>query len=513
MPSTRSPGGSLVVRNARVVPVGIDRGHTPDHTTVPHRPVDLRLTDGVVTEMGLGLANQGEEELDVDERWVIPGLWDRHVHWDQWAATLTRIDLTRTASADDVVATLVRELPRVPDGGAAFGFGYRSALWPAPATVAQLDAISGGRPVVLISGDAHNGWLNSAALAALGLPPREGVLEEREWFDVLARLKDLEGPGPVSQEKAFVDATRRGVVGIVDMEFGGPFLVWPERIAGGEHRLRVRACTYPSHLEQAIAMGLRTGDPLEGAQGLAHMGPLKIISDGSLNTRTAFCADPYADGHNLEHPRGRVNYPPEELGGLLDRAAGAGIEVAIHAIGDAAISEAIDAIVATGAHGSIEHAQLLAYSDLPRLAKHGIVASMQPAHLLDDRDVTAVCWPDRIHRSFMIGSLLAEGVEVAFGSDAPVSPLDPWLAMAAAVFRSGDERPQWNAPEAITSSQALASSTNGHGTVAEGAPADLAFVEVDPTEELGDARLMAQMLRRMRVGLTVVAGRPTHVDL
>ncbi|MDX5399785.1 MAG: amidohydrolase family protein, partial [Actinomycetes bacterium] len=242
---------SLLIRNARLVPVGIDpTGRTPDRTTVPDAPLDVRITDGVVSELAPGLPTRGEDEVDVAGRFLLPGLWDRHLHWDQWAAALTRIDLAGTTSADDAVARLARILPTLPDGAAAFGFGHRSALWPRPATVAELDAISGGRPVVLISGDAHNGWLNSRALELLGLPPRTGVLEETEWFDVLPRLQELAGPTATSQEEAFRDAARKGVVGIVDMEFGGPFLAWPERIAAGERRLRVRAATYPSHLDR-----------------------------------------------------------------------------------------------------------------------------------------------------------------------------------------------------------------------------------------------------------------------
>jgi predicted amidohydrolase YtcJ len=368
--------------------------------------------------------------------------------------------------------------------------------------------------VVLISGDAHNGWLNSRALELLGLPPRTGVLEETEWFDILPRLEEITGPGTVSQEEAFRDAARKGVVGVVDMEFGGPFLTWPERIAAGERRLKVRTATYPSHLDRAIELGLRTGEALAGCEGLVTMGPLKVISDGSLNTRTAYCAEPYADAAGLAHPRGVLNHAPAELAGLLARATAAGLDVAVHAIGDAAITNAIDAMVATGARGSIEHAQLLARTDIPRLAAHGVVASMQPAHLLDDRDVAAACWPDRADRCFMTRSLVAAGVTVALGSDAPVSPLDPWLEMAAAVFRSADGRDAWNAAEGLTPAQALACSTDGRGTVGIGSPADLAVVETDPTALDATApRAAAAALRETRVALTIVDGRITHLAL
>ena len=125
------------------------------------------------------------------------------------------------------------------------------------------------------------------------------------------------------------------------------------------------------------------------------MGPLKIISDGSLNTRTAWCCDPYADADLLEHPAGLPNQSGAELRALLGRAASSGLEVATHAIGDAAVADALLAYADTGATGSIEHAQLVQRDDVRRIAELGLRASVQPAHLLDDRDLTEKVWPGR----------------------------------------------------------------------------------------------------------------------
>jgi predicted amidohydrolase YtcJ len=202
--------------------------------------------------------------------------------------------------------------------------------------------------------------------------------------------------------------------------------------------LRVRWATYADTLDEVIAEGLRTGDPLPGCDDRATMGPLKIISDGSLNTRTAWCVEAYSDAHRLEHPRGQPNLSGDDLRHLLRRAHSAGLEVATHAIGDAAVAEALDAYADTGAIGSIEHAQLVGRDDVRRMAELNVRASVQPAHLLDDRDLTELAWPGRAERCFAFRWMLDEGVELALGSDAPVSPLDPWLAIAAAVHR----RPQ-----------------------------------------------------------------------
>jgi len=509
---------SLLIRNARLVPVGVDRhGRTPDRGSVSRHPVDVRIVDGVVREVGAHLAPDGAPEYEADERFLAPGLWDHHVHWDQWARTFGRIDVSRAGNAADVVALMAAAIARLPDdAGVVVGFGYRSALWPVPATVAELDAVSGAHPVVVISGDAHNGWLNSRALELLGLPPRNAVLTERPWFDVLARLDEL--PGAAEQEaagleRARADAARRGVVGITDVEFSSPFRVWGGRVAAGARSLRIRAATYPDRLDEAIARGLRTGDDLAGGEGLATMGPLKIISDGSLNTRTAWCLDAYPDARGLDDPHGVRNVGQRELDDLLATATAHGLDVAVHAIGDAAVRAALDSFSATGARGSIEHAQLVAYDDIPRMADLGVTASLQPSHLFDDRDVTMRLWPDRHHRCFLAASLVNEGVTVTLGSDAPVSRLDPWLAMAAAVFRSADERPPWNAPEALTPAQALACSTDGQGTVVPGSRGDVVLLDGDPTEPREDARETAAMLRGMRVALTVVDGRVVHADL
>lgn len=181
------------------------------------------------------------------------------------------------------------------------------------------------------------------------------------------------------------------------------------------------------------------------------MGPLKIISDGSLGSRTAWTHEPYTDGAaSPDHPCGQANYSAADLVGLLAQARECGLEVALHAIGDRAVGAAIDAFAATGARGSIEHAQLISRADARRLATLGVRASVQPAHLLDDRDLTDRVWGERGSMAFAVRDLLRAGVDLRLGSDAPVAPLDPWLAMATAVHRSGDERPAWHPEQSIT---------------------------------------------------------------
>ena len=277
--------------------------------------------------------------------------------------------------------------------------------------------------------------------------------------------------------------------------------------------LRVRWATYADSLDEVLEAGLRTGDPLPGCDERMTMGPLKIISDGSLNTRTAWCCEPYADAHRLEYPTGQPNLSGDELRDLLKRAHGGGLEVATHAIGDAAVAEALAAYAETGAIGSIEHAQLVGRDDVRRMAELGIRASVQPAHLLDDRDLTELIWPGRAERSFAFRWMLDDGVELALGSDAPVSPLDPWLAIAAAVHRSADHREAWHGEQALSPAEALAASVDGQPTVGVGSPGDLVLLDADPLAVGADSAETGSALRDMSVALTAVGGRVVHWNL
>lgn len=486
-------------------------------------PSDLLIQNGRVTQLApagtLRAAHPGALEIAADGRFLIPGLWDHHVHATQWARTATQLDTSGTSSPQEVTAKVTAYLNarERTQNEILFGWGHRSASWSVAPTVAELDAVTGDIPAVLVSGDGHHGWVNSAALRRFGLPPRDTVLAEQEWFPVFGRLDELRaGAGDETRDVASMaeKANALGIVGITDMEFGRGWETWAERYANGVTSLRVRTATYADTLDDAIAANLATGTPIAGTNGIIQMGPLKIISDGSLNTRTAWCREPYTDAATLTHPCGAPNVAPGELDSLFARGKAGGLEIACHAIGDAAIGAALDAFGETGAKGGIEHAQLTMLEDVKRMAALGVHASVQPAHLWDDRDVTHQCWADRTDLSFMLRSMLDLGVRLTMGSDAPVSPLDPWLAIAAAVHRSGDERDPWNPAEAITVREALAASTNGAETVSTGSLADLVLLDADPLAlSETDTAKAAAAVRQIPVAATIVDGRLVHSEL
>ena len=512
--------GSLLLRRARLVPVV---------APAPEQPVDVLVRDGVVTALGPDLTAPGVESVDLDGRWLIPGLWDQHVHLGQWVLRTSRLDLGGVTDVASACAA-VRERLAVTADAPVVAWGHRPATWAEQPTVAALDAVSDTVPIVLIAGDGHHGWLNTAGLELLGLPPREGVVAEAEWFDTYPRVSEVGLGGdtsPAAYRLTMEQLARLGVVGVVDLEFGAPVQAWGERVAAGADVLKVRTGAYPDFLDDYLAAGLRTGTPMPGCGPRQVFSVLKIISDGSLNTGTAWCCEPYpagaggtsgpGAGHGPHHGAGNYgapNYSVAELDALVGRAVAAGVEVATHAIGDAAVAQALDVHERWGARGSIEHAQLVRRSDLPRMARLGLRASVQPAHLLDDRDPTEQNWPDRTERCFALRWMLDAGVTLSLGSDAPVAPLDPWLAMAAAVHRSADDREPWHAEQALTPAEALAASVDGQGTVHVGMPGDLVAVDADPLAAgEGTTAEQARHLRSMASALTVIDGRVAHTAL
>ncbi len=483
----------MLIRNARLVSLT---------EPAPQQLVDVLVEDGVVTGVGVGLASDDgagsqaayDDVFDAEGGWLMPGLWDQHVHLAQWTLSSARLDLAPARSAEQAVALVRERLEEWPDLP-VIGWGHRPTAWDEVPVTAHLDAIDTEQPIVLIAGDGHHGWLNTVALQMLALPTRQSVVSEAEWFMAYGRLSTVlgtDGTGPEAYRRTMENAAALGVVGVVDFEFSGGVADWAERWAGGADVIRVRHACYADGLEDVISRGLRSGDPLDGDRRLT-MGPLKIISDGSLNTRTAWCCDPYAEKAVHGFPEGQPNQTPEELRTLLRRAAEHDLDVAVHAIGDRAVTEALDAFADTGARGGIEHVQLTTRDDVRRMAGLGVRASVQPAHLIDDRDVTERLWPGRSERCFPLRWMLDDGVDVVLGSDAPVSVLDPWLAVAAAVHRSGDEREPWHPEQSITPREALAASTDGLGTVAPGHPADLVLLAADPLDGAGDPAHAARL--------------------
>lgn len=464
---------------------------------------DVLIEDGTITEIGQAV-DCTAEEVHLDGRWLIPGLWDNHVHFSQWSMVQQRLDVSAAESAREtaaLVASAIRGTPEDTVDSLLIGFGFRDGLWPDAPSLAVLDETAGVHPVVLVSADLHAVWLNSAALALYnhsGHPT--GLFREDDAFEITRLINTV----PDATLDGWADAAARqaatrGVVGIIDLEMQWNLETWTRRISGGADSLRVEFGIYSQHLERAIELGLRTGRRIND---LLTVGMFKVLTDGSLNTRTAYCHDEYPGLEGQPHSRGLLTVPPEQLIPLMRRAADAGIAPDVHAIGDHANTLALDAFETLGIGGRIEHAQLLSDADFARFSRLGVVASVQPEHAMDDRDVADRYWAGRTGHAFAVKSLLDAGAELSLGSDAPVAPLDPWVTIAAAVGRARDGREPWHPEQGISPVAALSASTRT--SVAVGQPADLVVTDLDPLA------VTPHELRNMPVAATLLGGRFTH---
>lgn len=541
------PSADLLIRDARIVPfrsrteLGVLRRRDShpgalDDPPSPGEPVDVRIEAGRVVEVGRGLGAPGVRVLQAEGSFLIPGLWDAHAHLDMEAARSARIDTLATRSAEEaleLVARALRELPAGSRPATIQGFGHRLSNWPRVPTVAELDAVTGETPTLLISGDVHSGWLNSAALRVFGLPGASvqdpgAPMKEDPWFALLDRLDEVPGTRELRESgyrQVLADMLSRGITGVVDMSWSEDPDDWPRRlrVMADQGVLpqvlpRIRIGVYRDKLERWIARGLRTGTELAGSPRLPDgspvlvQGPLKVIADGSMGSGSAHTCEPYPAQLGVDHPHGVVNIDRAELTDLMAHASRQGYEMAVHAIGDAAVDDVAAAFARSGAAGRLEHAQLLPADALDepdgalrRLVGCGIELSVQPAHLIDDWAAVGRVWPGLEGRTYAFADMVAAGALLQLGSDAPVAPLDPWLAISAAVGRRTPDGSVWSPDQRLTAEEALAASVNGAGPVAVGSQAYLVLLAEDPL------RLGAAELAGVHPVATVVAGAVAHL--
>ncbi len=405
---------------------------------------------------------------------LLRGLWDRHVHLRQCALRRGGVDLAGVGTVAEAHARLRSGAADAAD--VVFAFGATETLVHALADAAGPGAeapVAPDRPVFVQALDLHTGWADRGAAARAGRT-HPGLLRERDCFAVAAALTaraDVE----VGLRAVLRDAAARGVVGVLDFEMADNVADWPRRAARGRLPVRVDCSVPRARLDAAVAAGLRTGDLLD-REGHLRVGPVKTFVDGSLGSGTALCCASYP-GRDGE--RGRQEIEPAELAALIAHAGAHGLTAAVHAIGDRANQVALDAFASAGRGGRVEHAQLVRPGDLARFAGLGVVAGVQPAHLLDDRDLADRLWAGQSGVGYPYAALRRAGAMLEFGSDAPVSPLDPWLGVRAAVTRTSGGRAPWHPEQRLPLRAALDASTGGRATPRAGDVADLVLVEGD----------------------------------
>jgi predicted amidohydrolase YtcJ len=449
------------------------------------------------------------ETVDLDGRCVLPGFTDSHVHFATWALAQHEVSLDGATSLDE---TLTRIRAWGAPGAMLRGYGWRDADWTDGRlpTRHDLDAIAGERPAVMISKDYHALWLNSAALAfadgdlevAGGVVVRDdageptGLLyEEAAW-----RFKERHLQVPAddyvhAMRGAMQLASTRGVTCIHDKDgWLGAFGLWQQLEQQTPLTLRVWQSTPHETLPHLRELSLRSG----AGSPYLRLGYLKVFMDGTLGSQTAWMLD----GSGVRITSG------DELGEIVRDAADAGWPVGVHAIGDRANREALDAFERTrdvwqakGLRPRIEHAQCLAPGDLPRFAALGVAVSVQFSHAPSDEHLAKRFWPDKLDGTYSFRSLHDSGALLANGSDAPIEELDPWAGVVAAT------EGHWREAERLTLEQALhavcvAPAWLSHdervrGTLVPGRLADLVVLDRDPFAcepgELPEVQVVATM--------------------
>lgn len=461
---------------------------------------NVRIVDGHIRQLSRDTGHSSGEHIDGGGRTLLPGLRDMHTHLPSVATVSRRIDVSDARTAEQAAAIVAQKFR---GGEVAIGRGMRDALWPTPPHKDILEAELPGVAVLISGNDGHTAWLSPAALARIGKADHPtGVLVEQECFgagDALEAVDPDQLRALVS--KVTTTAATRGLTQVQDFD-PAPLEEWITAVQDYGTDLRIICGVRGRYVAEALEAGLRTGDQPAGVDGLLTVGPIKLFADGSLNTRTALLDVPYAGGD--EANLGSMELSPDELDQCIRQATTGGLEVAIHAIGNRANNLVLDAFERVGVPGRIEHAQLVRADDLPRFAQLGVVASVQPAHQPDDRDVADRYWSHNAGQAYPYAGLLASGARLEFGSDAPVAPLDPWDGIASAVTRTDDERPPWRPEQALTVDQAIAATCGGRTTVTEGDIADLVIVDEDP------ATVSPADLRQVPVHATMLGGRWTY---
>jgi predicted amidohydrolase YtcJ len=470
---------------------------------------------------------------------AIPGLTDAHLHVIDAALAATQVDLSTAATLEDGLERIAEGARRVPAPGWIFGGGWDQRRWGAWPTADALEHAAPGRLVALHSFDHHCLWVSWAALAAAGIDrttpdPDGGVIRRATTGEPEgALLENASGliehivpppdPGTVARviEALGAELLALGVVGAHDPRFLAPdptnraFDMYAGMADAGDLPIRVHVGVRAEGLDDAIGRGFRSGQLLGGAEaqraGRLTMGWLKLFADGTLASRTAALLAPVEGTDNT----GMFTTPPDEMAELVSRAAAAGIATKIHSIGDAAVRKSLDLLGPTASKVKLmprlEHVQLCSAADRYRFAALGVAASVQPVHLRDDAETARRDWGARAEANgYTWRSLVNAGAVVAFGTDAPVEPIDPWPGIAMAVLRRD---PSWGADavpygpdETLTLEQALRAATVGPhlsakdplgGRLVPGSRADLIVLPAAPREGGERAAAFAEVRPRL----------------
>ncbi|HEX7154893.1 MAG TPA: amidohydrolase [Thermoanaerobaculia bacterium] len=505
----------------------------PEQT--PRNDYAIYVEGGVIREVGpageLRSKYGSARTVDATNATILPGLTDAHGHLYGLGVALDTVSLVGTTSYDEVIA---RTKARAGGSGWILGRGWDQNDWPVKEfpTAAALDAAIGNQPVFLERVDGHAGLANTAAMRAAGItaatqdPAGGKIVRDANgnptgvFIDTAMALVERNIP-PVTYEqtkaRVLAAANRIAELGLTEMHDAGAgedtIRAVKELIDEKRFPIRVYLMLNGSdaaQLERWFAQG-----PLVDYGGRLTVRSVKLYADGALGSRGAALLAPYADDPGNS---GLMITKTEELERIARRALAAGFQVNTHAIGDAGNRNSIDAYERAGVTPDkrfrIEHLQVIALDDIPRLARNGIIASMQPTHATSD-----MYWaeqrvgPERVRGAYAWRKILDAGGRLALGSDFPVEEVNPFFGLYAAVTRQdqkGWPEGGWLPGERLTLAEAVRGFTadaayaafeeKSRGTIEVGKLADFTIVEGDLT------KMPAAELWKAKVVRTVVGG-------
>jgi predicted amidohydrolase YtcJ len=480
----------------------------------------MAVRDGRIAAVGSddaikSVASPATQRIDLAGRTVTPGFCDSHIHLYWYGMQLLReADLVGSTSVDDVLGRLSELASRTEGWIRGHGFDQDKLAERRFPTRAELDRVSRTRPIIISRICGHAVVVNSAAIALVADAERAagdaetGLYTEGDANAFYRRIPPLdEGEAEEAVLAACNVALRTGITSVQTL------LDTPDQMAAyarlrRKGKLPIRICGMPPY-GAAAALHAHGVNSTFGDEWL-RFGAAKLFSDGSLGARTAWLREPYADDAST---RGIRIYDPEDLKAKALDAQSKGFQLAIHAIGDEALRETLDAIEYALDHDPqrrdntyhrhrVEHASLTPSDCLERMARRKIVATLQPQFVTSDTWTGQRVGPSRTPWAYPFKSMLRAGVPVTLSSDCPVERLDAFAAIASAVGRH-----EWcGTGESLTAEEAiraycLGSAYAGHaeqysGSLDAGKVADLVVLSDDPTklDAAGIARLSAQQV-------------------
>jgi hypothetical protein len=507
----------------------------------PQRVTALAVAHGEVLAMGddtailAKYAGPATRKVDLGGAFVMPGFNDAHAHLGMGGKILLSVDLLGVQSLGEMQARIRAAAAKAAPGQWLTGGGWDHTLWPGGTlpSRADVDAAAGGHPAIFTRVDGHIAVADSAALAAAGITratkdPQGGEIDRDARGEATGIVREtaqglIQAPPPTPEQRrrglemALEDAVSHGVTTVQDFSDWDDFRVFEQMEKEG--KLPARIAEWIPFAEPLAEEEQQQADHPK-TDRMLHTTMLKGFMDGSLGSRTAAMNAPYADDPgNAGIPRFEQN----ELNAMAVERAKAGFQMGFHAIGDRAVEMALNALAAAeqaaprkDARDRIEHSQVVSAGDFARYKQLGVIASMQPSHLLSDMAwAGARLGPEREKYAYAWKAFLDAGVPLAYGTDYPVEPIAPFRGVYASVTRMNEAGTMTFHPEekltigetlyAYTQGSAYAEFSEGwKGKLVPGYAADFVVLDRDLTR-VGPREILGTVVWR-----TVVGGKTVY---